>query len=408
MRVFDVAGTAEEMALHQGQQFPDMIRDAFAALGSLPMGPAWLPGRTWAVQAGLKALGRHYLPRVKRDLEHHGGKLWPRVCALADGLGTSVSALIGINAFELESCNVPYRLGCTALGFAAAHMHDEQPRLAYNHDFPPAFAPFLQVRRSRPCGGDIAALELTYPTLVGAICGVNAAGLAVSVNQGYATDVDRRRPGVFVTMLVQRCLATCTTVDEAIELVGAANASNGALVTFVDAAGARAAVEVSPTRHAVRRAADGILHSFNKYLSPTMTPVEIPVGAVTRGLVPGYDVHRCNLTRQRRFDELTASTRKYGDADIIALLADHDGGPGSRDTLCRHDDPLGETIVTAIAKPAERSLTLSFGHACAPAELLHVTLDHTQSPPLPAEQPQAHLSHSPMGSSQLSGPHAVG
>ena len=374
-RVFEVAGTAEEMAFAQGRRFPTMIDQAFAALATLPIGPTWLPRRKWMVGTALSALGRHYLSRIKRDLQHHGGDLWPSVCALAAGLDTSAATLLGINAFELESCNVPYRLGCTALGFAGPQTDDGQPRLAYNHDFPPAFEPFIQVRRCRPHPTGIDALEITYPTLVGAICGVNAAGLAVSVNQGYATDIDRRRPGVFVTMLVHQCLTSCATVAEAIDLLFAARISNGSLVTLVDSEGSRAAVELSPSRHALRRADDGILYSFNQFLTPTMTEIEIPVGAVTTGLVSGYDVHRCSLTRRRRFKMLTESPRAHSDDDITALLADHDGGPGDCDTLCRHDDPLGETIVTVIANTIERSLTVSFGHACAPKERLRVAIE---------------------------------
>jgi hypothetical protein len=123
-------------------------------------------------------------------------------------------------------------------------------------------------------------------------------------------------------------------------------------------------VERSPTRAAIRRVApDAVLATFNKYLAPGMEAVEIPVGARTTGLVPGVDLHECNLTRQARFDALERGEKLDNEA-LRALLADHDGGEGDTNTICRHGDPLAETLCTAVIDPGRRAMEVIFGKPC--------------------------------------------
>jgi hypothetical protein len=285
---------------------------------------------------------------------------------LSRGIGASRAQLYGVNAFEVESAHVGFSLGCTSLALDGSRSDSGEPRLAYNHDFPAAFAPFLFVRRSAPRAA-IRSLTLTYPAMVGAICGVNEGGLAMSYDQAYATDGARARPATLVSLMVQRCLDRCATVDDAIALIAEHTAASGAMVTMVDRSGARACVELSMTRQAVRRARAGeILYTFNKYRTDTLASVEIPVGAVTTGIAKGYDIHACNLTRERRFLSLDAG-QIFSDASLSALMGDHDGGDGDPLTICTHGDPMSETILHALVDPTESSLTVRFGHPCKTA-----------------------------------------
>ena len=271
--------------------------------------------------------------------------------------------LYGVNAFELESAHLGFSYGCTSLGLGGRHTADGRARLVYNHDFPPAFGPFLLVRESRPDEG-LSSLALTYPTLVGAVAGVNEAGLALSYNQAYATDLSRRTRATFVTMVLQECLDRCRTVADALEHVLATPVTNGAMITLVDAGGDRAVVEVSAGLRLVRREDEPrILYSFNKYRLEETSAVEVPVGAVTTGIAAGYDVHRCNLTRERRFLQLGQGPRD--DAELFELMADHDGGTGDEDSICRHDDPMSETILSAILDPSAGTIRAIFGRACS-------------------------------------------
>jgi hypothetical protein len=362
-RFIEVSGSAFERGYGQGAAFREASHTYFDTLATLPLMPAWLPGKAAIVRASTHALGASYLRRDRALLSHRfDGDNLAFMQGIADGADMHMAQLYGVHAFESESCNIGFTMGCTSLGLAAAHCADGSPRLVYNHDFPPAFERYLFVRRSEPTGLN-RSLSVSYPALIGAICGVNEHGLAVSVNQAYATDLQRRRAATFVTMLLQDCLDRCASVSDALALIAATPVTNGAMLTLVDAAGARAAVELSSSKRGVRGAQpDEVLYSFNKYRIADMESCEVPVGAVTAGLFGGYDVHGCNVTRERRFREL--HVRAFDDQALQRLMADHDGGDGDHDSICRHHDPLGETILTAIVSPRDRSMKLLFGKPC--------------------------------------------
>ncbi|MBW2455487.1 MAG: hypothetical protein JRI68_13290 [Deltaproteobacteria bacterium] len=372
-RLFELRGSAEQQAQAQGEVLRPLLDRCFAGLASLPVGPAWLPGwlRNGAIEPLLRALGAAHLSWHRRALADHEGGLWLRRHeALAAGLGIPLATLYGFAAFELESSILGFSLACSALGFGRAQTADGATRLAYNHDFPPAFAPFVRLRRSlmsEPIGGPVlrSTLCLTYPMMVGAIAGVNERGLGLTINQAYATDLRRRRPSLLATLLVQDCLERCDSVAEAVERALSTPVANGALISMVDAAGDRAVVELSGTAARVRRPEPHeLMFSFNNYRIPELQEREVPLGAVTTLPVAGYDVHECNLTRARRLGELFDPARRYADRDITALLGDHDGGDGDMTTICRHDDPLNETILSAIIAPRERTIRVLFGKAC--------------------------------------------
>ena len=372
-RLIELSGSAEQQARAQGEQLRPRLGDCFAGLASLPVGPAWLPAwlRNGAMEPLLRALGAAHLSWHRPALEGHAGGHWLRRHeALAAGLGLPPSTLYGFAAFELESSILGFSLACSALGFGPEQTADGAPRLAYNHDFPPAFEPFVVVRRSlaEPLADDgprAATLCLTYPTMVGAIAGVNDRGLALTINQAYATDLRRRRPALLATLLVQECLERCASVAEAVDLALATPVANGALISMVDERGDRAVAELSGTCARLRRPArDELLSTFNAYRIAALQAQEVPVGAVTTLPVAGYDVHECNLTRARRIDALFQRGHRYTDDDIAAVLADHEDGLGDMNTICRHDDPLNETILSAILSPLHRSLQARFGKAC--------------------------------------------
>jgi hypothetical protein len=371
-RVLDVQGGAEERGLAQGSAFRRWLATGIEALRSLPLAPSWLPARVHAlaVRAALGGLGRYYLARHRGLLEERDGRGSGELAmlrGLASGLGTAPSLVYGFNAFEIESAAPGHRLpglGCTALALGERHTAWGAPALVYNHDFPPSFAASLFVRRSSPALGH-RSLSIAYPTLVGAIAGVNERGLAVSVNQAFGTDVRRSRPALFVTMLVAACLEKCANVEEAVSEVARTPVTNGALVTLVDAAGGRAVMELSGTRRLVRREPDErILHAFNKYRLPEMERLEVPIGAVTTGLAGGIDLHAANLSRERRYRAIVRHDHPHTRDDIRALMGDHDRGAGDMGTLCAHGGAINETILSAILEPRARAMHVLFGRAC--------------------------------------------
>ncbi len=370
-RLLQVEGTAHERGFAQGQAFRGRQSEVFAALASLPAFPDWMPAsmRRGLIRAATRVFGSYYLKRHRPALtDRDGGELLAQLRGLESGFGMSAAELYGLNSFEIESCNLPFSMGCTSIGVNTEQAKDGAACLAYNHDFVPAFEPFIFLRRSIPSCG-YRSLEVSYALLVGLLCGVNEHGLSVSVNQAYATDIVRSRAAVMVSMMAQECLQHCRDVGEAVDRLRRSPASNGAMVTLVDEAGDCATVELTATSSAERREQQGRLHyTFNKYRVAEMDQHEAPIGAVTTGIAAGYDIHQCNLTRERRFLELTASQTSPIDDDALAtLLSDHDGGPGDMDSICRHQDPYGETTLTAIINTAERTIRASFGHACTQA-----------------------------------------
>ncbi len=373
MEILNTEGCAATRAEAQGAAFGHLVPEAMTTIRGLVPMPGWL-GRglqETLVSAGMGLLGRLYLARHRRLLGDSG--LLDPLRSLAAGMGLPPHRLYAFNALELESAHLGWTMGCTSLAFTDDQTTDGAPRLAYNHDFPPAWGPFLFIRRSRPTDGELASLSITYPTVLGAIAGVNEAGLAVTINQAYATDLRRGRAGLFATLVLQRCLDTCTSVDDAVALALATAVPAGAMLTMVDERGARAVCELSGTRR-VRRppiSSDEVSATFNRYEVRELAEVEIPVGAVTRGPWAGIDVHACNLSRAARLDELVADHGDGGwsDAEIEAVLADHDRGDGDTLTICRHDDPLGETIVSALIDPLARTIRVRHGRGCdTPAE----------------------------------------
>ncbi len=366
-RVVDVEGSAEQRGFTQGISFSGVQHKGWQSLAGLELAPPWLPAplHQAAIRALLSGLGRFYLHHHRQVLaERAGGRHLRYLRGLAQGLGAPPWVPYGFNALEIESCNLGFAMGCTSLALGGNSTRSGAPRLGYNHDFPPSFGPLLFVRRSRPDRG-FRSLAVSYPVLGGAIVGVNEHGLAMSVNQAFATDLSRARPSLYVSLLVQECLDECPDVERAIARFAATPVTNGALVTLIDETGARAVVELSGTRARVRRPVGAeVLWSCNKYRVNEMARHEVPVGAVTTGLLAGYDVHECNLTRHRRLPVLLADGGPYADEDLQRILADHDGGAGDTNTICRHEDPRNQTIMSVIVDPAARTMKVLFGKPC--------------------------------------------
>jgi hypothetical protein len=255
-------------------------------------------------------------------------------------------------------------MGCTAVAISPRATDTGAAQIAYNHDFPPRFGRYNFARRNHASDG-YASIALAYPIMIGSLAGVNERGLAVTLNHAFSTDYSGK-PGLLLTTLVQDCLDRCRTVGEAIELFEKTPITNGAILTFADESGERAAVERSCHKSRVRRTDSTVLVSFNKYRHPDMESVEVPVGAVSVGLIPGIPLHESNLRRQARWDDLIPSNpARVGEDDVRRLMGDHEGGRGDSNTICRHGDELSETLWGALIDTKRRTIRVVFGHACS-------------------------------------------
>lgn len=368
MKHLRVEGDAFERGLMQAKHFGSpAIADAYVALGRISVVPKALPrwARTTFATGVVNAFGRLYHSRHENTLrEHQGGKFRRGLDGLAEGFGISPARVYGFAAFEIEAARFQYTLGCSSFAFAAEATASGRPLISYNHDFPPSFGHFPFVRESVPDEG-FPSLCVTYPPMLGTICGVNAAGLGASLNHAWVRKLWSGE-ALPITLLVQDVLDRCTDVAEALEEISKVKVPNGSMMTLVDARGTRAAVELTPAGPFVRMTQGPVLHTFNAYQTVGARRLEVPIGATGAGAIAGMDIHGSNLARQARYDELGAATRTgWTPQQIDALMADHGAeGKGHVNTICRHDDAAAWTLLTARVDPVERSLEVGLGLAC--------------------------------------------
>ena len=368
-RSLTVKGDARERARQQGVACAGEMLRAASSIGSLVVDQKFLlrSAHERLSAAGLACAGAYYLLRHGPALRRHAGaKYWRAQKGLAEGAGLSLSLMFGLGAVpEIVGAQMGYTLGCSAIAFAAGTTASAAPQIAYNHDFPPRFGRYNFVRHNHPSDG-YASVCLSYPIMIGCLAGVNERGFAITLNHAFSTDYSGR-PGLLLTTLVQDCLDSCGSVAEAVRLIRESPVTNGAILTLADASGARSVVERSCGESRVReaRGAD-LLVSFNKYKHPEMERFEVPLGAVSTGLIAGIPLHESNVERQRRWDLLAAGApARLGDDDIQALMSDHDGRGGDKNTICRHGDELSETLWGALIDCDRRVLKVVFGHTCS-------------------------------------------
>lgn len=381
MEYLKVQGDSYERALQQARHFGSKaLDDAKQAIGDLSVMPPKLPRFMRQVVGWnlLSSLGRLYHARHRTTLKgYQGGKFARAVEGLAEGFGIPAPSVYGFCAFEIEASRFHYRLGCTSMAFAAGATENGRPMLAYNHDFPPQFRGFPFVRETVPDEG-LRSLAVSYPPMLGAICGVNAAGVAVSLNHAWVRKLSSG-DALPISLLVQDVLDRCTNVEEALEAAKAVKVPNGSMMTVVDTRGGRVAIELTPQGPFVRGTSGPVLHTFNAYQTISARRLEVPVGAISLAPVDGLDIHGANLMRQARYEELGAALRtRWSDADIDALMSDHGSdGRGCQNSICRHECEKSVTLMTARVDPVGRTLSAGLGFAC------EAKLD-TFSMPLPA------------------------
>mgnify|MGYP000313947878 CR=1 FL=1 len=372
-RSLTVKGDARERARQQGLACAGEMMRAASSIGSLVIEDKFV-GRVAHERlssVGLACAGAYYLLRHGPALRRHSNaKYWRAQQGLADGAGLSLPLMFGLGAVpEIVGAQMGYTLGCSAIALGGAMTESGGAQIAYNHDFPPRFGRYNFVRHNHPSDG-FASVCLSYPIMVGCLAGVNERGFAMTLNHAFSTDYVGK-PGLLLTTLVQDCLDTCSSVAQAIRLITETAVTNGAILTLADAAGERAVVERSCGHTRVRRPNSAIdtgdlLVSFNKYKHPEMAAHEVPLGAVSKGLISGIPLHESNVERQARWSNLVkAAPRRFDDAAIKSLMSDHAGRAGDKNTICRHSDELSETLWGALLDTRRRSLKVVFGHTCS-------------------------------------------
>ncbi len=182
--------------------------------------------------------------------------------ALADAAEVSYDDILLANSFlDLD----PSAL-CSTFFVGAGRTQQTVPLLGRTLDFPAyglagRYDLLLHVRKS----GKVPFVAIGWPGMVGVVSGMNAAGLAVTMNISYTGN---QIPGGYpVTLLVRRILEEAETLDAALQILGNNGPASSINLTMVDRRGRATIGEVSPNFTRFRYPVQDALYATNYFVS---------------------------------------------------------------------------------------------------------------------------------------------
>lgn len=326
--------------------------------------------RRFRDQAGLdEAAVRAAGAAFRRATVPHHRRIADALDALAAGASVGVEEIYALNArTELLYGSPPDAAegGCTSLGVLGTHTAGGNLLLAQNWDWHPDQRDTMVLLATR----DERGLEVLALTEAGMLAktGLNSAGVGVCVNMlgcdrdGIARDDIARggEPGVPYHVLLRAALeadsltwalrAVCRSPRNASInlLLGQAGPAGGELIDL----------ELVPGDVGWLHPVDGLISHANHLESG------LPVHDTVKNL-GGSSPFRS--ARARRLLGDAAAARKVDEDDIIAVLRDHQSGPGA---ICRHvderEEPLdrAETVYSVILDLDARRFGLAAGPPC--------------------------------------------
>ena len=364
-------GDAREMGRQQGEALRENIRGAIAEIGELEafrlMKPRWIP-MLWFRRLAERKAYRF----MKSAFQRAGGEFEDRFVGICEGASLSepklalcclLEAVMSDLTGSSQSRPNALQAGCSAIAVTGAASLDGASRVMHNFDHVPVVQKFFVVRRSSPTG-KLRSVEFTLSPLLGAVDGLNEAGVGVTCNYAYVTDPISAGPTI--TMLISRVLAEATSVDEAIQIIKGQPRSGGGLLMLADAAGKVISLEVSNSRVEARSPCDGLLFHTNRLQCASMSALEIAADA-------HYDIRAPNLLRGRRVHE-SADLRANAIQDAVErslplslddmhkILSGHAHGE-SCNSLCMHGDYWATAACTQLL-PRERKMRVAFENTC--------------------------------------------
>ncbi|WP_439576441.1 C45 family autoproteolytic acyltransferase/hydolase [Elioraea sp.] len=219
------------------------------------------------------------------------------------------------------------RDGCTAFARAG--------RVAKNRDFRPEHAALQRAFAHRdPAWGGRSVFCLGSLGAPGAwSSGMNSDGFALADTQIPTAE---HGPGILRYFLMNRLLAGCATVAEALELIRALPHAGGGSLVLADASGAAAAVELRHGRVEIEQGA-------------CVARTNHSTGAPDRLAPVSHSEARLATLRAALADT----------ADARAILALH-----APEALCRHEPDPSPTLAGAVYDTPRRSAAIAFGPPC--------------------------------------------
>jgi len=364
-------GEPRDLGCQQGAALQTQIlalRQALAQLEPFRLRqPPWLPYPAYRWLAEHKA-AKH----LARALPNNDPAMMARLEGIAAGAQVSRGPICLFNALEplLSSVGGCITSGhaCSAVAVCGNRSATGEPVIARNFDYLPLVQPGYVVRDTRPARG-LRSLEFTIAPLVGAVDGLNEAGLGIVYDYAFALD-QPPAPAPSVSMVISGALARCRAVADAADYIAGRPRWGAALLMLADAAGDIASLELSNTRSHLRRPPPGEHCCFhtNRFQTPEMHTLEAPADAVLDHRAPvalrGSRLHESAERRDGRLRQLLAVSKPLGLDDLAALMADHgsDSQPGPF-TPCVHSDYWNTTMCAQLL-PRSRRLRIAFDRAC--------------------------------------------
>jgi hypothetical protein len=170
-------------------------------------------------------------------------------------------------------------------------------------------------------------------------------------------------------MSITHALANCRTADEAAGYIADRPRWGAGILMLADAEGDLISLELSNTRHAIRRPANGddALFHTNHFRTPEMHEVEVSPEAIFGPKAPrairGVRVLESAEARWGRFEQLLDSGQKLGADELAELMSDHGVNGGDHRTLCMHGDYWNTTACLQFF-PRQRKMRVSYSSAC--------------------------------------------
>jgi hypothetical protein len=329
--------------------------------------PWWLPYAAFRRLAERKAADS-----LVESLAHHDREMLDRIRGIAEGSGRSLQTTCLFNVLESlmssvqEQTVTPGLCACSALGIRGARSATGEPILARNFDYLRLVQPFYFLRDSRPAGG-FRALEFTTAPMAGTVDGINEHGVAITFN--YAFVKDASNCAVPISMGITSALATCKTAAEAAEQIAHRPRWGAGILMLADAQGDLISLELSNTRHAIRRplAGDDALFHTNLFRTPEMREVEVSPEAIFGKHAPaairGVRVLESAEARFCRFEHLLNSGQRLGPDELADLMSDHGDAGADHRTLCMHSEYWNTTACLQFY-PRQRKMRVSYSSAC--------------------------------------------
>ena len=241
--------------------------------------------------------------------------------------------------------------GCTSFAIAPGHTASGKLIAGQNKDVGSAQINDIVILRIFPDDGKPAMLNYAYYGMCEGP-GINSRGLARFENSVWVKQRARSVP----VHLMKRCFQESGSVDECVEWLerfrGDGVLGMSGNMTFGEAAGRVAALEIVPGEYRVYEPDDGILTHSNHLLHPELKAL---------GVEDIQDQWRDTLERQPRMQSLFSAQKGGIDVDFAGrVLSDHEGRPSS---ICRHEQDCS-SVAGLIAVPEDGLLLAYRGNPC--------------------------------------------